>query len=222
MSPSTTARSGRSGASASGQCSTRRCAAVNAEGDVLVGYGDTVARLDPNGNVVWSTEAAGAVFDLDAQGGAVFLNASSAAVSRIDPSGSELWQTNYTGSGPQRVHSDPSGNVILAGEIDGTITFPDGTFTAHGGEGDRVGFIVRLDPNGAFINGMSANMNEVSSLVVDSGGRPILSGYYNDAFAYSLDRFADANGQGAMHVEHLIEGFPLGFGEQVAVDPRDR
>jgi len=42
---------------------------------VLVGYGDTVARLDPNGNVVWSTVAQNAVFDVDPQGGAVFLNA---------------------------------------------------------------------------------------------------------------------------------------------------
>ncbi|HEX3773848.1 MAG TPA: hypothetical protein VHV51_05240 [Polyangiaceae bacterium] len=198
---------------------TLRGPAVNSEGDVLVGYGDTVARLDPSGNVAWSTVAQNTVFDLDPHGGAVFLNPSAQTVLKLDASGTFLWQKNYSGSGPSFVRSDPSGNVILAGDLDGTIDFGDGSLTLSGGENGSLGFIVELDPNGAFVSGHGANMNRVSSMTVDSAGRAILSGFFDNGFVYSLDRFADANGQGAMHVEQLIPGYPLGFGEDVAVDP---
>jgi len=51
------------------------------------------------------------------------------------------------------VRSDPSGNVILAGEVNGTIDFGDGSLTVHGGDGDPGGFIAKLAPNGAYLSG---------------------------------------------------------------------
>lgn len=114
-----------------------------------------------------------------------------AFVVKIDSSnGHPLWSKSFGGDGydyARVVAAGPAGEVVVAGEFNGSVDFGDGNILTSGGGtlGHNV-FVARLDSGGKLLwserfGGAAA---DVRGLVVDAGGDIVLTGFFTDTIDF--------------------------------------
>jgi hypothetical protein len=174
---------------------------------VSAGLSDAfVAKLSPTGAHLWSKmygdaqdQSANAVI-ADAQGnvlvtgsfnggpvdfGGTILTSqavSDAFVVKLDAAGNHLWSKAIGGPNNQNtfaIGADASGNVLVAGLLDGSADFGAGVKTSAGG-GDI--FIAKYDPAGAYLwehDYGDATLQFPRALTIDAAGDVIVTGLTN-------------------------------------------
>jgi hypothetical protein len=138
-----------------------------------------VAKLDPNGNHVWSQRFGdagaydGEAVATDADGNVILAGAFTGAVdfgggllasagdrdifvTKLDPSGAYLWAKRYGDAADQRarfVATDAAGNVVITGMVTGQADFSGGLIPSGllTSAGGQDIFVAKLDPSGAYL-----------------------------------------------------------------------
>jgi hypothetical protein len=202
---------------------------VNAAGDVLVGVGAQMVRLAPTGADAWTLplDSPNVKYSIDPSGGAFWLRDhfpvwENFTILRLDAAGHTLWSRTFAltqgGADVRFIRSDPSGNAILGGGLNGRIDFVEGTLAATSSEDGNQAFVAKLDQNAFYLWGAIGNMNSVLDMEVDNAGRAVISGYRNNPVQFRLNRFAaDGRGELAEDGSRLTPGFQFGTGRDVAV-----
>ncbi len=114
--------------------------------------------------------------------GNVLLARSGAQTLKLSPNGGVLWSKPF-GS---LVATDQSGNVYVAGTLDGALELGSDTLRTKGG---RDAYVVKLDSGGNVLHGGllgASHVDDVSSLAIDSNASLVLSG--NGLGTVKLDR----------------------------------
>jgi len=131
----------------------------------------------PNGDVVFTGTFLGAI---NLGGGALTsAGAADLFVARLDPAGTFLWGKRFgdaVGQAGKGIAVDGQGNVILVGDIAGTVDFGGGALISAGGT--DVG-VIKLDPAGTHIYSKlfgNTAAQTVSRVAVDSVGNLLLTG----------------------------------------------
>jgi uncharacterized delta-60 repeat protein len=102
---------------------------------------------------------------------------------KFDPLGKPVWARSAGGSSLDSgwaVALDPSGNVLLAGTIRGTVNFGSTVITASGGSYDA--FVAKYDLAGNLLwvrSGGGAGTDRGLGVTADPAGNVYLSGFYN-------------------------------------------
>ncbi|MBD3336737.1 MAG: hypothetical protein GF355_14590, partial [Candidatus Eisenbacteria bacterium] len=172
-------------------------------GSVFDDYGYCIA-MDGTGNTV----IAGGFGDtIDFGGGPIFNHGGrDGFVASYNPSGVNIWSRGLGGDGNDAVRSvavDPAGNVVIAGEFEGTVDFGGGGLVSAG-EYDAV--LAKYTISGAHIwsqrfgdsdsdRGRSVDVDEVGSILlagefsdfIDLGGGPLMSTSGDDVFLAKFD-----------------------------------
>lgn len=167
-----------------------------------------LAKLDANGNHVWSRRfggtgtdgyngvavdpagnvVAGGVFNgtSDFGAGALTSMGSDVIVAKYDTNGNTLWTKSYGDGATQQanaVATDANGNILVGGHFASLMTFGGAAPIASGSPFLYNGFVVKLSPAGSEIWSKSLGTptpNEIlSSLVVDAAGNVYALGYYS-------------------------------------------
>jgi len=178
------------------------------------GWDIAVAKLDPNGNHLWSkrygdvadqwgldaaVDTAGNVFVTGWFYGTVNfggqqlsdLGGSDSFVVKLDPSGNHLWSKRL--GGPQQqatwgIATDPSGNVTVAGMYDGVIDLGGGPLPSAGSYDVFVG---KLDPSGNHLwsksFGDAGGQQIAMGVAVDLGGSVTVAGYFQSSVDFGGD-----------------------------------
>jgi len=160
-----------------------------------------VAKLDPDGAVVWATRAGGTGLDkgygiaTDGQGNcfvtghflgtAIFGNTTLTAVgnvdvfiAKLDASGAFVWAKGFGGTAGdlgQGIAADALGNSYVTGNFSGTVAF--GATTLQSPSDDV--FITKLDPDGEFLwarNAGGADLDAGRAIAVDDTGSCYVTG----------------------------------------------
>jgi hypothetical protein len=138
--------------------------------------------LDSTGNVYLT-----GYFSGKATFGATTLTATSSSdlfVAKILPSGTFAWAVSGHGTGFNRgtaLAIAPGGDVVVAGEVNGTITFGATTLSSTGG-GDV--FVARLDSSGALKWAVAAGgtgWDFATAVVVDAAGVYVTGSFFDIA-----------------------------------------
>lgn len=109
-----------------------------------------VARDDTNA-VIFAGE-----FETSIQIGATARTSAGGAdafVAKLDTNGAHLWDSAFGAAGSQRITAlaiDTQGHVIVAGELEGTVSFDGGTTSLTSAGGTDV-FVAELDENGTHV-----------------------------------------------------------------------
>lgn len=173
-------------------------------GETLVSAGDSdvfLARLSPAGAVLWARRFGGAgneelrALALDpagnalvtgnfngtlAMGGATLTGAGWAMfLAKLDPAGNAIWSKALEGEesiqGATAIAADRQGNVLLAGNLEGTLDF-GGLTVDHGGV---FPFVVKLSPEGAprWAKSFKCSVDqEITHLAADQAGNVRFAG----------------------------------------------
>jgi hypothetical protein len=154
-----------------------------------------VAKLDPNGNILWAqlVSAPGANDAVAAvavdRSGNVFTAPGSwlsyGQIEKFSASGSLLWTDQFGGTANANgLATDAAGNVYVGGGFSGTVNFnPSGRHNVTGGPNTN-GYVLQLTSAGnfgwvsPFINQNSSATNASKSLAVDGSGHILVGGYY--------------------------------------------
>jgi hypothetical protein len=146
-------------------------------------FGNAVAQngfdvaFAPNGDVVITGSFAGAI---NLGGGAMTsAGATDLFVGRLDPDGTFLWGKRFGDAAAQAgkgIAVDSQGNVIVVGDVAGSVDFGAGALTSAGATDVAV---VKLDPTGNHIySKLFGNLaaQTVARVAVDSVGNLLLTG----------------------------------------------
>ncbi len=113
-------------------------------------------KVDSNGNIFSAGFFSGtADFNPGTESESLTALGQDIFISKLDSSGNFLWAKRIGGSGDDVAKSigvDSAGNVIIAGDFNGTVDFDPGVETAtltSSGQGDV--FILKLDPSGNYL-----------------------------------------------------------------------
>ncbi|MFT3768699.1 MAG: hypothetical protein QM820_24905 [Minicystis sp.] len=145
------------------------------------GLGATVVEIavDQDGNVIFTgTIFPGSTLDFGA-----FQAAGDSFVAKLDPDGQPLWVRSFTG-GQLETHTlatTPSGEVVLAGSVTGTMDFGGGPLVSAGGFDV---FVAKLDGAGEHLWSRrfgDADLQRASAVTVDASGDVILAGTFFNA-----------------------------------------
>jgi hypothetical protein len=181
-------------------------------GDALMSAGMDdifVAKLSPSGDVLWAKRfgdgdyQVGQAIAVDAAGNVLLTGYFNGSVSfggapltssggedvfvaKLDPNGSHLWSASF-GDGAkqngQAIAVDAAGNVVVTGDIDGTVDFGDGApVTAAGSNA----FVLKLNPGGDVLwkkHFGDADLQVGFGVAVDAAGNVLLTG----SFSGSID-----------------------------------
>jgi hypothetical protein len=182
------------------------------------GLGLVVVKYDQNLNLIWANQINGDDFfayqpamAIRTDGTIVVavneINVSNGQTLRVEAYSNadpweQLWARSYIPSGvggllfdgfgaiilPNRVVSDPSGNVYVTGDFDGTIDFGSATLTANPGVAES--YLLKLDANGnnqwAIQSNGSIGTPETWNLKVAPGGSTlIVTGSYKGSVTYA-------------------------------------
>lgn len=115
-------------------------------------------------------------------------------ISKLDSNGNFFWAKNIGGIRNEEVKSislDKYGNVYVSGYFEQTVDFDPGpgVYNLQSGNSHST-FILKLDSAGNFkwakhIEGFQSNISH--SIVIDSSGNPILTGYFNQLVDFDPD-----------------------------------
>jgi hypothetical protein len=147
-------------------------------GDAVAQTADSVA-VDSAGNVIAYGYFNGTI-DL---GGGPMLSAGSSDlyVVKYSPTGVHLWSKRFGDVATQLAKGlavDTSGNIVITGTLNGTVSF-GGAAVTTAGNGDS--FVAKLSPSGAHLwsKAFGDATNQVGSgVATDAAGNVILSGYF--------------------------------------------
>ncbi|MCK5797274.1 MAG: PQQ-like beta-propeller repeat protein [Deltaproteobacteria bacterium] len=177
-----------------------------AKGDIsAVGAGDIfVAKIDPNGNMLWATSAGGSSSDeayaiSAADDGTVFITGdyggkatfgattltptkTDVFVAKLDASGKFLWAKSLGGSEievARGVAADGSGGTYVVGRYEGMAHFGTHSLTASPA-GKAHGFVARLDAKGAVLWAVDIGSPGEASChdVILAKSGPVISGWF--------------------------------------------
>lgn len=117
--------------------------------------------------------------------------ADDAFVARLSAGGGLIWSKRYGDASAQRanaVAADRAGNVIVAGELAGTLDFGDGGVLTGASASDA--FIAKLDPSGKHLwstafRGSGAGLRTPVALAVEPGGNVIVAGWFEGKITFS-------------------------------------
>lgn len=117
-----------------------------------------------------------------------------AYVAKLSAAGSWLWvastsNVNNSGAAPAAITTDASGNIVVAGSCNGTLTFGATTLTIPPGVSNEV-FVAKLNPAGQWLwatassnsggNPINGNYSRAEQLAVDGSGNIVVAGRYAD------------------------------------------
>ena len=138
-------------------------------------------RLDADGRVRYAVNFDGSADDrltslaVDGAGNAAISGPGVGTIS-LDSTGTALWTRDYAG----HVAFDPSGNLLVAGELSGTRDFGGGPLTSRGGA-DIV--VVKLDANGQHVFsrsfGDAGPQQRAESIAIDPRGNALIAGVFD-------------------------------------------
>lgn len=120
------------------------------------GYGDLADQIgssiaaDGSGNVLVTGSIRGTT---DFGGGPIAANGADIFVLKLDPAGNHFASKGIGGPGDDTgrgIAADSAGNIVLTGDFAQTVDFGGGLVTSAGGTD---GFLLRLDPGGAYLCG---------------------------------------------------------------------
>lgn len=163
-----------------------------------------IAKYDPDGNLMWAQSAGGAgrdiaysvatdkadnvlvagTFSRTANFNGVQLETAGgkdAFVAKFTPDGILAWAISIGGRGSdlaRGIASDASGNVLLTGSFQGTLTVGKATFT---GAGDSDIFVAVFDPEGTLLSAHAAGGTDRDSgfgIATDSRGSAYVTGSF--------------------------------------------
>jgi len=133
-------------------------------------------------------------------------------VAKFDPSGAHLWSQRFGDASAQLgncIASDGTGQVIVAGEFEGSVTFGGQNFGR--GIGAKGLFLVKFDPAGthvwSFAEGNELD-NVIEDLVVDADDNILLTGSFTGSLGFSPNPMLTSAGWVDIFVVKL---HPLGF-----------
>ena len=184
---------------------------VSKGGGDLNGKGDFVVRkLDANGRSIWAKRAGSTRADRGSsivtdQHGNVYLTGyysgsadfgsttlansggKDGVVAKLSSQGDWLWALPVSGSNDvvaSHLEFLPSGNLLLAGTFQGTITIGSKTITSSG-ENDL--FMAELTPGGQWVSALrhGGTGNDSATLTRNSSGDVFWGGNYSDGFAFN-------------------------------------
>lgn len=168
-------------------------------------YAAFIAKLDPDGNHLWSKAfpSAGSFsscigVDIDSNGNVLLTGYADGAIdmgggpfggpngysfiAKLDPDGIHLWSKGFASPGSwsvgRAVATDASDNVVLTGDATGTIDLGGGSIGTVG----KYVFAAKLDPAGNHVWSRAAGgtLNTIIGMDVetDSVGNVVLTGYH--------------------------------------------
>jgi hypothetical protein len=135
------------------------------------GKGGFLARLGPQGDIVWGKHLDFQFPQIVEQGGAIYVTGTAkqavdfgngpmpfsgiagdtdVVLGKLDPSGKPIWSKHFGDAAPQNIQgivADPQGTVTIAGVVTGGIDLGDGPI-AGSADGQDL-FAAKLDPSGA-------------------------------------------------------------------------
>ena len=163
--------------------------------------------VDADGNVVLCGSLAGTV---DFGTGALTSAGSfDAFVAKFGPAGATLWAKRYGDASMQharKVAMDESGNIRVAGELNGSADFGGGVMTSAGGSDV---FLVSLDAAGTFAWGKrfgDSVSQQVSGVAVGPQGRVVISGTTPGAIDFGGGALTSAGSTDAYVAEFDSQG----------------
>jgi len=167
--------------------------AVNAAGAVAVQASEEIVRLDTDGTERFRRTAfERSPLALDVAGNLLFAERTLERrffVTKLDPAGATTWDKEIPildgGATTEHITTDSAGNVLFAGGINGSIDVGV-VITARSSEGELQTFLVKLDPSGALVYGLSQDLNVPRGLTVDGAGNATLAGYDYNPDVYRL------------------------------------
>ncbi|MDA9962050.1 Ig-like domain-containing protein, partial [Opitutales bacterium] len=177
---------------------------LNGNGDMVIG------KLDEKGNWLWAKRAGSSSADrgtsiVTDQSGNIYLSGhysgsadfgpntlsnsggKDGVVAKLSPKGDWIWALPVSGSNDvvaSHLEFLPSGNLLLAGTFQGTITIGSKTITSSG-ENDL--FMAELTPGGQWVSALrhGGTGNDSATLTRNSSGDVFWGGNYSDGFAFN-------------------------------------
>ena len=108
-------------------------------------------------------------------------------VATFDTNGAHLASNAFGGPDEQRAYGvawDPSGNVLVTGDFDGTIDFGGGPIAANGQEDSFIG-VLDADLNPVWVNTYGDNGQQIARTIhADADGNIIASGYHTGSIDF--------------------------------------
>ena len=171
-----------------------------------------IAKLDPNGNWLWAKSAGGYGYDsgravcVDSGGncyitgyysqtasfGSFYLSGNSstysAYVAKLDPAGNFLWATRAASTTTvtgESITTDGSGNVFIAGYMEGTATF--GTLPPLVGAGRSDFLVAKLNSSGNWlwaVKGGGSSYDRAYGIDLDGSGNIYAAGYFQNTATF--------------------------------------
>ncbi|MCK5619806.1 MAG: hypothetical protein KAJ17_10415 [Candidatus Krumholzibacteria bacterium] len=154
----------------------------NRFGDGSSEYGRSTAA-DASGNII----VVGVLYGSVDFGGGTLTDTGSGDifVAKFGSDGTHLWSKRYGDSDDQDVHgvaADATGNVIIAGDFQGTVDFGGGAFTTE--HSSRDGYVARYGPNGSHLWSESFGHSEyheqyATGVTADASGNVTATGFFS-------------------------------------------
>jgi hypothetical protein len=151
--------------------------------------------VDATGNVIIT----GYFYNTVNFGGGALTSAGGAEifVAKLDPDGNHVWSKRFGNSSDQAgyaVAADASGNVVVAGYFNGTMSFGGSDLASAGG---RDIFVAKLDANGNHLwserYGDASEQNALT-VAVDVAGDAIVAGYFAGVVDFGGGALTSAGG----------------------------
>ena len=173
--------------------------------------------MDQSGNIYMTGSFYG-VCDFDPGPGVFTLDGgpqSDPFVAKLDPDGNFLWAVSLEGeigSFRQSIAIDPSGNVVIAGEFNGTTDFNPGEAVFNLSADDEMdSFILKLDPEGNFLwaNKIGGTDHQlIQAVTIDQDGTIYVAGQFKNEIVFpqsSMNKYANG-GFDIFYVKITSEG----------------
>lgn len=178
----------------------------------LIAYG-LGAAFDPQGNALMTGAFSGII---DFGDGPLTTSQEferDVFVAKVDADGKTLWSKSFPSAGlaePQlqggrTIAADADGNVIVAGELQGTVSFGGPPLTG-GTPTMAAGFVAKFDPNGNHLWSRRAGVSACASL--DAAGNVLVAGNFDGGFDLGEGPIGDLS-QGAYVVKLNAKGAVL-------------